>query len=243
MATPAATTLTGEEQDRYFGEPVATAGDVNGDGYADVVIGAWGYASQTGRAYVYLGGASGLATPAATTLTGVAAGDHFGYSVAPAGDLNGDGYADVVIGARGDNSNSGRVYVYLGGGAGLEATAATALTGAAGEQLGTSVAPAGDVNGDGFADLVVGAIGYSSFTGRAYVYLGGAGNLGTTAATTWTGESTSSAFGASVATAGDVDGDGYADVVVGAQGYSSYTGRVYVFLGGAGGVSRSRRRS
>ena len=189
MATPAATTLTGEEQDSYFGESVATAGDVNGDGYADVVIGAWGYASQTGRAYVYLGGASGLATPAATTLTGVAAGDHFGYSVAPAGDVNGDGYADVVIGARGYNSNTGRAYVYLGGASGLAATAATTLTGDGRRTTRHSVAPAGDVNGDGYADLVVGAIGYSSFTGRAYVYLGGAGGLATTAATTWTGES------------------------------------------------------
>ena len=237
LATPAATTLTGEEQGSYFGESVAPAGDVNGDGYADVVIGAWGYSSLTGRAYVYLGEADGLRSTPATTLTGVASGDRFGYSVAAAGDLNGDGYADVVVGAWGDTSNTGRAYVYLGGASGLATPAATTLTGAAaGDQLGASVATAGDVNGDGYADLVVGAIGYSSFTGRAHVYLGGAGNLAAVAATTWTGEDTAIAFGASVATAGDVNGDGYADVVVGAPYYSGNTGRAYVYLGSAGGL-------
>ena len=238
LATTAATTLTGEATGNYFGSSVATAGDVNGDGYADVVVGAYGYSGSTGRAYVYLGGPSGLATTAATTLTGEAADNYFGYSVATAGDVNGDGYADVVVGAHGYSSYTGRAYVYLGGPSGLATTAATTLTGeATGNYFGHSVATAGDVNGDGYADVVVGARGYSSSTGRAYVYLGGASGLATTAATTLTGEAADNYFGYSVATAGDVNGDGYADVVVGAYGYSSGTGRAYVYLGGASGLA------
>jgi len=237
LATPAAATLTGEDQGSYFGESVAPAGDVNGDGYADVVVGAYGYGSLTGRAYVYLGGAGGLATTAATTLTGAASGDRFGVSVAAAGDVNGDGYADVVVGAPGYSSSTGRAHVYLGGASGLATTPVTTLTGAAaGDKFGVSVATAGDVNGDGYADLVVGAMGYGSFTGRAYVYLGGASGLATTAATTQTGEA-NSLFGYSVATAGDVNGDGYADVVVGASSYDNGKGRAYVFLGAASGLA------
>jgi len=217
LLTGAPTTLTGETAGDWFGLSVATAGDVNGDGYADVVVGALFHNNETGRAYVYLGGASGLSTTAATTLTGEATYGDFGSSVATAGDVNRDGYADVVIGApRYSIDWTGRAYVYLGGASGLSTTAATTLTGgAAGNHFGESVATAGDVNGDGYADVVVGAYGYSSNIGRAYVYLGGASGLSTTAATTPTGTYASN-FGASVATAGDVNGDAYADVVVGA---------------------------
>ena len=188
LATAPTTTLTGPAGSWYFGYSVATAGDVNGDGYADVLVGARIDGDTSGQALLYLGGASGLATPAATTLTGEEQDSYFGESVAPAGDVNGDGYADVVVGAWGYASQTGRAYVYLGGASGLATPAATTLTGvAAGDRFGYSVAPAGDVNGDGYADVVVGAWGDSSNTGRAYVYLGGASGLATTAATTLTG--------------------------------------------------------
>jgi hypothetical protein len=235
LSTSAATTLTGEAPNNYFGQSVATAGDVNFDGYADLVVGAYGYGSNTGRAYVYLGGASGLSTTAVTTLTGEATSNYFGQSVATAGDADGDAYADVVVGAWGYSTNTGRAYVYLGSASGTVATATTTLTGeSATSRFGSSVATAGDVNGDGYDDLAIGASGYSALTGRAYVYLGGASGLATTPAATWTGEATVHYFGGSVATAGDVNGDGYPDVVVGASGYSSFTGRAYVYLGGAG---------
>jgi hypothetical protein len=94
------------------------------------------------------------------------------------------------------------------------------------------------VNGDGYADVVVGASGYSNYAGRASVYLGGPSGLATTAATTLDGEATTNFFGRSAATAGDVNGDGYADVVVGAFGYSTDTGRAYVYVGN-GGLGRS----
>ena len=165
--------------------------------------------------------------------------------MATAGDVNGDGYADVVVGAYGYSSDTGRAYVYLGGASGLATTAATTLTGeATGNDFGDSVATAGDVNGDGYADVVVGAYGYSSGTGRAYVYLGGASGLATTAATTWTGEATDNYFGYSVATAGDVNGDGYADVVVGASWLQHVTpgGRMCIWGGRAAWRRRRRRR-
>ncbi|MBI5515737.1 MAG: VCBS repeat-containing protein [Deltaproteobacteria bacterium] len=192
--------------------------DVNGDGYADVVVSAVG--SDT--AYVYLGGAGGLGvTP--RTLTGPTSGSSFGNSVASAGDVNGDGYGDVVVSAVG----SGTAYVYLGGAGGLGATPRT-LTGPTGTTyFGSNVASAGDVNGDGYADLVLGSDG----TSAAYIYLGGAGGPGATP-TTVAGPS-AVRFGWSVAGAGDLNGDGYADLVVGAY----YAGMVYIYLGGAGGLS------
>ena len=122
---------SGDENVAQFGFSVATAGDVNGDGYADVVVGARGHDSGSvvnsdrGRAYVYLGSASGLATSPAWTGSGDENGAEFGYSVATAGDVNGGGYAGVGVGARhhnagaGLNAYRGRAYAYLGSASGL----------------------------------------------------------------------------------------------------------------------------
>src|SRR6185436_20138077 len=115
----------GDQSSASFGISVATAGDVNGDGYSDVIVGAYGYdngQTDEGRAFVYDGSAAGLATSATWTAESDQAGASFGVSVATAGDVNGDGYADVVIGAYGyDNgqSNEGRAFVYHGSAAGL----------------------------------------------------------------------------------------------------------------------------
>jgi hypothetical protein len=91
----------GEAAGDVFGTSVATAGDVNGDGYTDIVVGAPNNTSNTGKAYLYLGGASGLSASASWTAVGGAAGDAFGTSVSTAGDVNGDGYSDAVVGANG----------------------------------------------------------------------------------------------------------------------------------------------
>jgi hypothetical protein len=135
--------LVGPPGSDYFGSSVASAGDVNGDGYSDVVVGAPYAGGFTGRAYVYLGGARGLGASPATSLSGPDGRDgQYARSVAGAGDINGDGYADVVVGAYGVGGNTGRVYVYLGGASGLAATPIISLTGPDGlrGEFGYSVA-------------------------------------------------------------------------------------------------------
>ncbi len=232
LSSTAATTLDGETTSSMFGVSVASAGDVNGDGYDDVVVGATYYNSQTGRAYVFTGSATGLSSTAATTLDGETTSSYFGYSAAGAGDVNGDGYDDVGVGAYGYNSFTGRAYLYLGSASGLSSFAVTTLDGELTlNYFGYSVAGTGDVNGDGYDDVVLGAYGYNSYTGRAYVYPGSASGLSSTAATTLNGETTNKVFGYSVAGAGDVNGDGHDDVVVGAPYYNDNTGRAYVYLG------------
>ncbi len=224
-------TLTGEIATSYFGTCVSTAGDVNGDGYDDVMVGASGYSASTGRAYIYFGGPS-MNNVADVIMTGQSTNNNFGESVSPAGDVNGDGYSDVIAGAYTYSSNTGRAYIYFGGIA-MNNSADVTITGeAVANFFGGSVSSAGDFNGDGYDDVTVGAEAYSSSTGRAYVFFGGA-SMNTVADLTFTGEATGNLLGVSVSGAGDVNGDGYSDVIFGAEGYSGSTGRAYILFGGA----------
>ncbi|MCY7362767.1 MAG: integrin alpha, partial [Ignavibacteria bacterium] len=145
------------------------------------------------------------------TFTGVVAGDNYGRSVASAGDVNGDGFDDVIIGAPNNNAggiNAGRAYIYFGGTI-INTDVDVILTGAGViNYLGTSVSSAGDVNGDGYDDVIVGANGYNTFTGRAYIYYGGA-SMNSVVDVTMTGQFTNNEFGKSVSGAGDVNGDGF----------------------------------
>ena len=231
MNTTADVILTGEVAGNNFGSSVSGAGDVNGDGYSDVIVGAWAYSSFAGRAYIYFGGSS-MNNVADVTMTGVFSFNNFGYSVSGAGDVNGDGYSDVIIGAYRYSSYTGRAYIYYGGAA-MNNVADVTMTGeAANVQFGFSVSGAGDANGDGYADVIVGAVNYSSNTGRAYIYLGGAA-MNNIADVTMTGEAINIHFGNDVSGAGDINGDGYSDVIVGASEYATSTGRAYLFNGGA----------
>ncbi|MDM7913775.1 MAG: integrin alpha, partial [Candidatus Eisenbacteria bacterium] len=244
--TPAWTAGSGQA-DAHFGNAVSTAGDVNGDGFSDVIVGADGWDNNEfaeGRAYVFHGSAGGLSTTPAWTVEGNQAEAAYGGSVAMAGDVNGDGFSDVIVGAaRYDNgqSNEGRAYVYHGSAAGLATTAAwTAESNQANSWFGGSVATAGDVNGDGFSDVIVGAALYDFIQtdeGRAYVYHGSPSGLAATAA--WTVESNQDLayFGMSVAAAGDVNGDGFSDVIVGASGDSDSRGRAFAYHGSAEGLA------
>jgi hypothetical protein len=238
-----------------FGQSVGTAGDVNGDGYSDVIVGAHWYdngQSSEGRAYVYHGSGTGLCASPAWTAESNQAGAWFGFSVGTAGDVNGDGHSDVIVGARyysGGESYEGRAYIYNGSPLGLATTHDWTIEGGQeGADLGNSVATAGDVNGDGLSDVIVGARLYDggqTDEGRAYVFHGAATGLSTTHA--WIAESnqTSALFSRSVGTAGDVNGDGYSDVIVGAPYYDNgqdNEGRAYIYHGSALGLSTMPNR-
>ncbi|MBN1269583.1 MAG: FG-GAP repeat protein [Kiritimatiellae bacterium] len=238
----------GEAGGSSFGYSVATAGDVNGDGYSDVIVGAPLY-NNTGRAFVFHGSASGLESDWDGVVMTTCSTAMLGFSVASAGDVNGDGYDDVIIGAPQYTDGApdwmeGRAYVFHGGPSGIHGGVLDwdVLGGQANAYLGHSVASAGDVNGDGYADVVIGAVNAThgqNMEGLAYVYLGSAAGL--EADWDWRGEGNQefSDYGFCVSSAGDVDADGYDDIIVGSPGYlhDDEYGRAFVYAGSADGVS------
>jgi hypothetical protein len=249
LATTPAWTGEGNQSNAHFGISVASAGDVNGDGFSDVIVGAEGYTNgqlSEGRALVYLGATAGLALSPAWTAEGNDQNASLGHSVGTAGDVNGDGYSDVIVGVPYNLDLSGtlrgKTLVYHGSASGLGASPAWTVQGdQPGSGFGISVGTAGDVNGDGFSDVIVGdyqATNGESQEGRAFVYHGSLSGL--SPAPNWTAESNQahSAFGCSVGTAGDVNGDGFSDVIVGASAYSNVTntGRAFVYHGSPSGL-------
>ena len=238
LASSAAWLVQGRAQYERLGAAVAGVGDVNQDGYDDVVVGATGASNYHGEAYLYLGRPSGLSSNPAWTGTGEGYPDVFGSAVGSAGDINADGYADVVVGAWAHDSDRGKAYVYLGWDGGLGPTASWTATGEFyGDVFGNAVATAGDVNDDGFDDVLIGAPGWpwSYSGGRAYLYLGSTAGLSTAPSWIASPYDASARFGEAVASAGDVNADGYDDIIVGAYG----VGRVDLYLGGRTGPSTS----
>jgi hypothetical protein len=239
-------TSDSDQESAGFGRSVALAGDVNGDGFDDVVVGAWLYdndQTDEGRALVYHGSASGLSSTPDWIAESNQTYAYFGYSVATAGDVNGDGYDDVIVGSFGyvnGQSSEGGAFVYHGSASGLSTVPNwTAESNQSGASFGYSVGTAGDVNGDGYDDVIAGAYNYDN-VGGAFVYHGSPTGLST--APDWTSESNQffSSFGVSVGTAGDVNGDGYGDVIVGAGDYDhgqTSEGRAFVYHGSVTGLS------
>ena len=164
-AAQADVVIEGEGLSDEFGTSVAAAGDVNGDGRPDLIVGAEQiFINGSGKAYVFYGPLSGSlsAADADAILLGEVPKDVFGVSVSSAGDVNGDGFDDVVVGAWDNGAGggrSGRAYVFLGPLAGTisAANADIFINGAAGDQVGQSVASATDLNADGLGDVIVGA--------------------------------------------------------------------------------------
>lgn len=239
---------SGAGQSDLFSQSLASAGDINGDGYSDIIVGAPNTynapdGSAQGRAYIYLGGPDNVAPALSGTLNGAVAGDQFGIGISSAGDVNADGYNDVIVGANQAGGNLGRAYLYLGSASGLSTTAAAIFSdpgATSGDRFGVAVAGVGDVNGDGYGDIVVGAPGVlpGSIVGKAYVYYGNASGVATSPALTMTdpGAANENRFGRFVAGAGDINGDGYSDVLISAFGASSNHGAVYVYYGSAIGL-------
>jgi len=238
LAAAPACTIFGEQSGALFGYPAAIAGDVNGDGYDDILVSAHDYTgafTAQGKAYLYHGGAAGPAAPPVWTKTGAGTSDSLGEGLGAAGDVNNDGYNDVIVGAAG----AAKAFVFHGSATGLQAQEAWSVTmSQPGCQYGESVGTAGDVNGDGYSDVIVGAFSYDVGNwdeGRVFVYHGSASGLNTTHS--WMASGTDVGrlgFGADVATAGDVNGDSFSDVVIGSETYYGYA---YVYHGSVLGLA------
>ena len=252
VVTAAAWTAESNNAGAVMGMSVATAGDVNGDGYSDIIVGAPLYSNgeiNEGATWLYLGGPSGPSSTPAWFIEGNQAYGQYGISVAPAGDVNGDGYGDVIVGAWGwdvffAGDDAGAAFVFYGSASGLAVGPAQwgTSTFQVNGLMGYSVATAGDVNSDGFDDVIIGSRGWDNGQvneGMAQVFLGSGTGLQTTA--TWTVESNEAGaeLGVSVATAGDVNADGYADVLAGAyldDGSVVDQGAAYLYKGFSTGV-------
>jgi hypothetical protein len=215
-----------------FGKSVSGAGDVDADGVPDFVVGApHGHPSGTnaGLAFVYSGDTGLLLL----TLAGAPVHDEFGFSVSGAGDVNADGHSDVIVGSMFDESNgrtSGVARVFSGADGSVLYLLDSHST--AGDRFGFSVSDAGDMNGDGYADFMVGAPsdeGALANSGSVRVFSGRTGSV----LTTLYGEVGFASFGSALSRSGDVNGDGVEDIIVGAPGSvpNTFEGDAYVYSG------------
>jgi hypothetical protein len=266
-------TIFGEQHQDLSGYSVAGGFDFNNDGFGDVIIGApHGAPTVAGVSYIIYGtdaigsgviylselkGIDGFA------LYGVNASDGSGYSVSSLGDFNNDGYDDVIIGADKGNMGTGEAYVVYGG----EDVAQAGVLGyfslqhldglngfvirgiRESDKCGCSVSGAGDVNGDGFNDIIIGASGVdngdTTDTGAAYIVYGGEDvsqistngvlrldELDESKGAVLLGISLKDYAGTSVSGAGDFNGDGYDDIIIGAPEASSNNGYSFIVYGG-----------
>jgi Ca2+-binding RTX toxin-like protein len=258
--------ITGITEMDYLGRSVSGAGDVNGDGIDDLIIGADGadpQGSNSGQSYVVFGNRSGFAAdlnPSTLNgnngfrINGIAAGNHSGRSVSGAGDVNGDGIDDLIIGSDGES------YVVFGSRSGFAADLNLStlndnngfrINGIAPEDSLNSVSNAGDVNGDGIDDLIIGsetASPQGNLSGQSYVvfgsHIGFAADLNLSKLNGKNGfrinGTADDGLGGSVSNAGDVNGDGLADLIIGSASASPHgmsSGQSYVVFGSRKGFA------
>ncbi len=242
---------TGGQKGARFGGGISTAGDVDGDGFSDVIVGAPlfdGGLTDQGRAYLFRGFSGGLEPVPAWTFYGEQADGGFGSHVQTAGDVNGDGYDDVLVGAPSFDvaamNHAGKVYLFPGSQAGLAAAPSWTVEGA---QPGSQCEPpssfCGDVNADGFDDVLLAEFHYSEAyfaEGRVRLYLGGPQGLAVQPHQSFLGGQDDARLG-EVAGAGDVNGDGIQDALLCAFGWdggNANEGRVSLHLGSLSGLSK-----
>jgi len=231
-------TFNGDSEGDYLGYSVSGTGDVNNDGYADFIAGAYNddnNGSNSGSARVY----SGVDGSILYAVNGDSPNDYLGVSVSGAGDVNNDGYDDFIIGAFGDDNNgldSGSMSVYSG----VDGSILYTVNGDSSDDLlGFSGSGAGDVNGDGYADFIVGSPrddNNGDNSGSFQVYSGIDGSI----LYAENGETSGDLLGALVSGSGDVNNDGYADFIVGGRpefdNNDNTSGYVRVYSGVDGSV-------
>ena len=255
-----------EEEYYQSGASFTSAGDVNGDGYDDILIGVvddWAGGQDAGQTYLIFGKSSGwsMDTPLSksnASFIGEDPHDWSGRGLSGGGDVNDDGYDDILIGARGDDDNgiqSGQTYLIFGKDEGwsmdtdLSEADASFIGENAGGYSGNSISSEGDVNGDGYADILIGALydeesAYNA--GQTYLILGKAKGWSmrtdlSNANASFLGEAREDHSGCSVSIAGDINGDGYDDILIGASGSDdggTSAGQTYLIFGKPEGWSK-----
>lgn len=250
--------LNGVSGQAFGGISVSGAGDVNGDGIDDIIIGSPLVVGNAGQSYIVFGskeqwpavinlidltGATGFA------IDGVRDGDFSGYSVSGAGDVNGDGIDDVIIGAQSVNNRVSQSYVVFGSKKPWPAAISLAelngnngfiMNGRVYGDSGYSVSGAGDVDGDGIDDILIGAPLVGNKVGQSYVVFGSEEpwpavinltNLNGANGFFINGIHPDDYSGCSISGAGDVNGDGIDDILIGADGANSFIGQSYIIFG------------
>ncbi|MBK8381217.1 MAG: VCBS repeat-containing protein [Ignavibacteria bacterium] len=216
----------------WIGRGISSAGDVNGDGYDDIIISAYwdpllmGYADKS---ILFLGSAEGFSQSPDWSKSNC-----YGESGSGGGDINGDGYDDLIIGDG--RCSPGNVYIHFGSVIGISNDPGWTIYGSdPAARFGSSVSNAGDINADGFSDIIIGAPNDND-TGKVYIYFGSASGPSDSTRLVFSCDQPLAKFGISVSSAGDVNNDGSSDVIFSAPGYSngeSGEGKVFVHYGNA----------
>ena len=229
--------IEGGAEGAGLGRALAGAGDVNGDGFEDAIVGAPGQ-NEGGTVWVAYGSSEG---PVGFRWSHAPADadQRFGSSVAGAGDLNGDGYSDIVVGAPHysvNKADSGTAYAFYGSSTGLGSKRNWQVSGQAGDLFGATVAGLGDVDGDGFSDIAVGSP-EAGIGGAVQYFEGGPTGLVLNADWSFSATEADVGLGATLSGVGDINGDGHADMVVGVPNDDDGRGRIHVFYGTETGLA------